>query len=878
LNYKINLGVPKVLFPENNSTVYEGNVLIEWSGVSGANSYLLTINDISSNTVVCDKLELWPVDPGLALETYETYSYSMDSSFFIHEHQYETRIASKDNIGNISDESNNTIFTYGKKADIILDSITASISSLNVIAGSSIPIAGNLLIYAKYNDGSSIDITNDTNLTWSISNSKIAYMPYNGTIVGTKSGTTTLNLSYDGKSTSVSIIVVNKSLSSISASVSDLSLMEGESITISGNIKITAQYNDGSTKEITSDETLKWKINNTQIAYLPFNGTVVGIKNGSTTLKLSYANKSAVVNITVLKINVLIDNKYVLFNNSLGFPFLDKSGIVQVPLRATMEAIGVKMSYNSKTNIVYIVYNDNITVSIPINKNYIFINGEKVKNIASAIMIDDRVYCPIKKILEAFGSNVEWDSLTKTFVVSKSNLDLFDKSDDLKMECFALSELAYTTFNSSQLGKKINDDAIINHHKRYIQAKEQGNADIIWDGKNVTYSDWFLNTVGKWRLVDFFVSSITENSAVAFINEERKLLVVSYRGTDDVSDFLSDAKLAAFANLDEKFPEALEFFNTVNSKYKGKNYTTILTGHSLGGALATYVALNTGYSAQVFDTPSIEELAVTNIDGLANSRFNLTDWKDIHITNDINEHDNVGNQGQKMLETTIKHECQDPTIYTFQNPIFQLHNHLNALIPDHSHDFFTMLEENNGNFNFTPIISNGIVSPITNYVTGALKYETSEWLRDDLIFGTIDSNTLDCSSNELSNYIYGGVGDDTIEGGSADDIITGGGGTDTITDSMGNDIYLFGIGDGNDFIYDSSGVDTIIFKNGITPDMIETTDTGVNGLNYLIQIKGNSDSILISKRRSFNVINSFQLKFSDGTIIRIQDWNSNDWK
>jgi calcium binding hemolysin protein, putative len=131
--------------------------------------------------------------------------------------------------------------------------------------------------------------------------------------------------------------------------------------------------------------------------------------------------------------------------------------------------------------------------------------------------------------------------------------------------------------------------------------------------------------------------------------------------------------------------------------------------------------------------------------------------------------------------------------------------------------------------------------------------------KDDKL-GSFDSRSFTLEGYEGNDEIRGGFGDDILDGGTGNDSLYGGG---------GNDTYIFGRGYGIDTIYDDGGkLDTIEFKEGISMDDLEfvriSSDVGE------IRIKNSEDKIVL--KRIFSKMESVeQLKFSDGTICRLED-------
>lgn len=112
---------------------------------------------------------------------------------------------------------------------------------------------------------------------------------------------------------------------------------------------------------------------------------------------------------SVFAVDVKINEVDVHYNNDSGFPFIDKKGRTQVPLRATMEAFRATVEWD-QASLTVIVEKDGISVKVPIGKSFIYINGVEVANDTVAQIKDNRTYLPIRVVLEAFGFTVSWEN------------------------------------------------------------------------------------------------------------------------------------------------------------------------------------------------------------------------------------------------------------------------------------------------------------------------------------------------------------------------------------------------------------------------------------------------------------------------------------
>jgi hypothetical protein len=122
------------------------------------------------------------------------------------------------------------------------------------------------------------------------------------------------------------------------------------------------------------------------------------------------------------EIIINIDSTKVDFNDELGFPFIDENNRTQVPFRATLEKYGAQVDWDNE-NRVALATKDEIIVEVPIDGNYILKNGEEIPVDTAARIVNGRTYLPIRAVIEAFGSGVEWDDALNTVVITTEPLD-----------------------------------------------------------------------------------------------------------------------------------------------------------------------------------------------------------------------------------------------------------------------------------------------------------------------------------------------------------------------------------------------------------------------------------------------------------------------
>ena len=130
-----------------------------------------------------------------------------------------------------------------------------------------------------------------------------------------------------------------------------------------------------------------------------------------------------------------IDSDKVEFTEVLGFPFIDENNRTQVPFRAVLQKFGAEVDWDNETRTA-IATKDGIVVKVPIGESYILKNDEKIDVDTASRIVNDRTYLPIRAVIEAFGSDVEWDGALKTVVVTTEPVDA-------KALYFAANEKSY---------------------------------------------------------------------------------------------------------------------------------------------------------------------------------------------------------------------------------------------------------------------------------------------------------------------------------------------------------------------------------------------------------------------------------------------------
>lgn len=177
------------------------------------------------------------------------------------------------------------------------------------------------------------------------------------------------------------------------------------------------------------------------------------------------------------------------------------------------------------------------------------------------------------------------------------------------------------------------------------------------------------STPAKWRLIKESPSSIDGYKGYAFSNG--KLNVLVHRGTDELADSLSNLQLSLKETPLQLI--AATMFTVTMDKYFGK--IDIHVGHSLGGAIAQLIAINTESDAVAFDSPGIGELAnkispksIVNSDRVTEylSAPNFINTLDTHL-GDLYKVSIPNKQKHANLDSYIKYSVHQHSIVNIVN-------------------------------------------------------------------------------------------------------------------------------------------------------------------------------------------------------------------
>lgn len=179
-------------------------------------------------------------------------------------------------------------------------------------------------------------------------------------------------------------------------------------------------------------------------------------------------------------VDISIDDANIEFCSHTGIPFIDSNNRTQVPLRITMESLGAEVDWNQDTQTA-VVEKDDIKVTVPIGKSYIIKNGQQITNDTAAIIKDNRIYMPIRAVIEAFGAEIGWKSETQTVTIDGQSFYGNDGKTPSAAVCLKSHPGDFTITTAENYPgnilalkiEKLNEDDTVSIHTDAVKAKAE---------------------------------------------------------------------------------------------------------------------------------------------------------------------------------------------------------------------------------------------------------------------------------------------------------------------------------------------------------------------------------------------------------------------
>jgi hypothetical protein len=115
------------------------------------------------------------------------------------------------------------------------------------------------------------------------------------------------------------------------------------------------------------------------------------------------------------EVKVTVNGKLVQFPDQK--PYIDANSRTLVPMRAPMEAMGVKVDWDAGKRQA-ILDNNNTKVVFTIDQKVYQVNGKNKTMDTQAIIVSGRTCIPIRYAAQAFGATVSWDAPNRTAVIA----------------------------------------------------------------------------------------------------------------------------------------------------------------------------------------------------------------------------------------------------------------------------------------------------------------------------------------------------------------------------------------------------------------------------------------------------------------------------
>ena len=115
------------------------------------------------------------------------------------------------------------------------------------------------------------------------------------------------------------------------------------------------------------------------------------------------------------EVKVTVNGKLVQFPDQK--PYIDVNSRTLVPMRAPMEAMGVKVDWDADKRQATLD-NNNTKVVFTIGQKVYQVNGKNKTMDTQAIIMSGRTCIPIRYAAQAFGATVSWDAPNRTAVIT----------------------------------------------------------------------------------------------------------------------------------------------------------------------------------------------------------------------------------------------------------------------------------------------------------------------------------------------------------------------------------------------------------------------------------------------------------------------------
>lgn len=138
------------------------------------------------------------------------------------------------------------------------------------------------------------------------------------------------------------------------------------------------------------------------------------------------------------KLNVLVDGIAVQWTDAE--PFIDENSRTMVPLRAVGDALGLTVDWDNPTRTAS--FSDGTkTLYFPIDSNIARASdGSTITMDTAAVIVNNRIYAPVRYLAEYFGYTVEWDGVNRNVIIRYENSSASSEGPDPASVMLAIAD------------------------------------------------------------------------------------------------------------------------------------------------------------------------------------------------------------------------------------------------------------------------------------------------------------------------------------------------------------------------------------------------------------------------------------------------------
>lgn len=107
-------------------------------------------------------------------------------------------------------------------------------------------------------------------------------------------------------------------------------------------------------------------------------------------------------------------------NSQTGIPFINPDSHLMMPVKKTMEAMGATVTYTPETETVRVEKNSRVMI-INLRSNTLLIDNKPIDMETTPLIKKERVYLPVRYLMEPFGYEVKWLNGSRTVLMDQKS-------------------------------------------------------------------------------------------------------------------------------------------------------------------------------------------------------------------------------------------------------------------------------------------------------------------------------------------------------------------------------------------------------------------------------------------------------------------------